>query len=300
MALAKKSIKLMSKGIHQRADIVGMVMAQVLLKAALMKWGKEAEESFGKEMKQLNWQKSFKPMHWKSLTAKQHKKVLDFHILVKRKRNGISKARQVAGGNKQWGYITKEDASSPTVSLEAVLLICVVDANKNRDVAIVDIPNAFVQTIVEDGKDKALICIHGPLVDILLSIAPNVYGLYVTVGKKGKKQLLVQWSLTALYGTMVALLLYYKKFAKSLKSKGFKLNPYDPCVANKQVNREQSIVCFHVDGCKILHLIPKVGDETIEWLQSEYKNVFEDGTRQMKVINCSKTHKYLGMSLDFS
>jgi hypothetical protein len=32
--------------------------------------------------------------------------------------------------------------------------------------------------------------------------------------------------------------------------------------------------------------------------QSEYKNVFEDGTGQMKVYR-GKTHKYLGMSLDF-
>ena len=63
MALAKMSVKLMSKGIHQRADIVGMVMPQVLLKAALKKWGEEAEESIGKEMKQLHWQNSFKPMH---------------------------------------------------------------------------------------------------------------------------------------------------------------------------------------------------------------------------------------------
>ncbi len=67
------------------------------------------------------------------------------------------------------------------------MLTCVVDANKNRDVAIVDIPNALVQTIVEDEKDKALICIRGPLVDILVSIAPNVYGPYVMVGEKGKK-----------------------------------------------------------------------------------------------------------------
>ncbi len=85
---------------------------------------------------------------------------------------------------------------------------------------------------------------------------------------------------------MVALQLNYKKFAKSLKSKGFKLNPYDPCVANKQVNKEQSTVCFHVDGCKILYLTSKVVDKRIEWLQSEYKNVFEDGTGQMKV-HCS-------------
>jgi hypothetical protein len=72
-ALAKMSLKLMSKRIHQCADIVGMVMAQVSLKAALKKWGKEAEESVGKEMKQLQWQNSFKPMHWKSLAAKQCK-----------------------------------------------------------------------------------------------------------------------------------------------------------------------------------------------------------------------------------
>ncbi len=123
----------------------------------------------------------------------------------------------------------------------------VVDANKNRDVAIVNIPNAFVQTIVEDEKVKALNCIHGPLVNILVSIVPNVYGLYVTVSKKDKKQLLVQ-CLTASYGTIVALLLYYKKFVKSLKSKGFKLNPYDPCVANKQVNGQQLAVCLHVDN----------------------------------------------------
>ncbi len=96
------------------------------------------------------------------------------------------------------------------------MLTCIVDANKNRDVAIVDIPNAFIQTFVEDEKDKALVCMHGPLVDILVSIAPNLYRPYVMVGKKGKKHLLVQ-CLTALYGTMVALLLYYKKFVKSLK-----------------------------------------------------------------------------------
>jgi hypothetical protein len=143
------------------------------------------------------------------------------------------------------------------------MLTCVVNANENREVAIVDTPNAFVQTVVVDEKDRAFICIRGPLINILVSIAPDVYGPYATVGKKGEKQLLVQY-LTALYGTMVVLLLYYKKCVKSLQSKGFKLNPYDPCVANKQVKGEQLTVCFHVDDCKILHLFPKVVDETIE------------------------------------
>ena len=177
-------------------------------------------------------------MHWKSLTANQRKKVLEYHIFVERKRDGVLKAQLVTGGNKERGYNTKEDASSPTVSSEAVILTCIIDANENREVATVDIPNAFVQTVVKDEKDRAFIRIRGPLVNILVSIAPDVYGPYVTVGKKGKKQLLVQ-CLTALYGTMVASLLYYKKFVKSLKSKGFKLNPYDPCMANKQVKWDQ-------------------------------------------------------------
>ena len=90
----------MNKGEHHRADIVGMVMAQVSLKAALKKWGKEAEESVGKEMKQLHWRNSFKPMHWKTLTSEQRKQVLESHIFVERKRDGVLKARTVAGGNK--------------------------------------------------------------------------------------------------------------------------------------------------------------------------------------------------------
>ena len=45
------SVKLINKSTHQCADVVRMVMAQVLLKAALKKWDREAEESVGKERK---------------------------------------------------------------------------------------------------------------------------------------------------------------------------------------------------------------------------------------------------------
>ncbi len=155
---------------------------------------------------------------------------------VEEKRDGTIKARKVIGGNKQRDYITKQDVSSPTVTAEAVMLTCVIDAQENRDVAVVDIPNAFVQTVVsdEDAEHRVMVRIRGPLVDILVSMAPDVYGPYVSVTKTGQKVLIVE-CLNAVYGTMVAALLYYKKFVKSLKSKGFKLNPYDGCVANKIV-----------------------------------------------------------------
>jgi hypothetical protein len=90
-----------------------------------------------------------------------------------------SKHKKVIGGNKQRDYITKEDVSSPTVTAEAVMLTFVINAQENRDVAVVDIPNAFVQTVVseEDAGHHVTVCIRGPLVDVLVSIAPDVYGL---------------------------------------------------------------------------------------------------------------------------
>ena len=58
------------------------------------------------------------------------------------------------------------------------------------------------------------------LVDILVKIAPDVYKDYVKVNNKGEKQILVE-CLNALYGTMMASLLYYQKFTARLEKAGF-------------------------------------------------------------------------------
>ena len=224
--------------------------------------------------------------------------MLESHIFLKKKRTGEVKGRAVAGGNKQRGYIDKEDASSPTVAIESVILTSIVDALEERDVAIVDIPNAFIQTVVKEKSKRVIIRIRGMLVDMLLKIAPEVYQSYVTIDKKGNKQLLVE-CLNALYGTMMASLLFYQKFTNSLKEKGFVMNPYDACVWNKQINGKQCTICFHVDDGKISHSSSKVVDEVIEWLRRDYESIFEDGSGKMKVCR-GKKHKYLGMILDFS
>ncbi len=79
---------------------------------------------------------------------------------------------------------------------------------------------------------------------------------------------------------------------KSLTKQGFKLNPYDGCVANKILNWKQIIICFHVEDCKISDEYSKVVDETIKWLQAEYESIFVDGSGVMKVHK-GKVHKYL-------
>ena len=144
----------------------------------------------------------------------------------------------------------------------------------------------------------AIIKIRGILVDMLVDIAPDVYKEFVTLDKKGNKQLIVP-CLNAIYGMMMASLLYYRKFCKSLTDKGFIFNPYDPCVANKVINGKQMTICFHVDDCKLSHVDPKEMDRMIEWLKQEYESIFEDGSGKMSVSR-GKIHTYLGVTLDFT
>jgi hypothetical protein len=188
-------------------------------------------------MKQLHWRNSYNPMHWHKLTKAQKEHILESHIFVEEKRDGKIKARKVVGRNKQQDYITKEDVSSPTVLAEAVMLTCMIDTLEEQYIAVIDIPNAFVQSGVKDEEHHVIVCIRGPLVDILVSIAPDVYGTYVSTNKAGQKVLLVQ-CLNAIYGTMVAAFLYYKKFMESLTKQGYKINPYNRCVANKVVKEK--------------------------------------------------------------
>jgi hypothetical protein len=70
--------------------------------------------------------------------------------------------------NEQRNDITKEDVSSVMVTTEPVMLTCVIDAQKDRDIVVVDIPNAFVQTVVnkEDAEHYVIVHIRGPLVEV--------------------------------------------------------------------------------------------------------------------------------------
>jgi hypothetical protein len=78
--------------------------------------GQEAEYTISQEMKQLYWHDSYKPKHWHELTKKLKEQILESHIFVEQKQDRLIKARKVIGGNKQQGYITKEDVSSLTVT----------------------------------------------------------------------------------------------------------------------------------------------------------------------------------------
>ena len=172
----------------------------------------------------------------------------------------------------------------------------VVDAKQNCDVMTLDIPNAFVQTSIPQGDqdEKIIMKIRGILVDILVEISPETYKEYV-VYERNKKVLYVRMN-KALYGMMIASVLYYKKFRKDIESIGYEVNPYDNCVANKVVNGEQHTIKWHVDDAKASHVDAKVNDEFYNWCESKYG---EDNIGHVKVIR-GKKHDYLAMILDYT
>jgi hypothetical protein len=173
--------------------VVATITTQLSMNAGLKAWSNPATIAVKEEMKQLHTRDTFRHRHWKSLTPEEKEQ------------------RTVTGCNKQHGYIDKSNASSPTVSTQTLLLTCVVEAHKGRDVMTVDIPNAFIQTCVQDPQHIVLMKIKGYLAELLLEIAPEVYNNYIHVDKKGIPVIIAEcWN--AIYGTMIAGLLYYNKF----------------------------------------------------------------------------------------
>jgi hypothetical protein len=169
---------------------------------------------------------------------------LSLLLFLKEKRTRKIKGRACLNGAPQWAYIPKEDAASPTVSMESTFITGAIAASERRKVRCYNIPSAFINTDVD--KD-VLMVLKGELAEMMIQIAPQVYRKYVTVDKKGTKLLYVKLQ-KALYGLMRASLLFYRKLQKEFEAYGLQVNPYDPCVANMETKfGKQLTVIWHVD-----------------------------------------------------
>jgi hypothetical protein len=184
------------------------ITTQYSMKKGLKLYKERGVEAINKELSQLHLRDTFEPIHPNELNKEQHNHVLESHLFLKEKRDTTVKGRMVTGGNKQRSQFNKEDVSSPTASLESVLLTAVIDAKEKRDVAVTDIPNAFIQTCLAEDSNKAIMCLYGKLAELMVKVAPEIYSKHVIVNSKGQTMLYVRL-LNALYGIMRGALLYY-------------------------------------------------------------------------------------------
>ena len=154
--------------------VVHYTMTELSMKARLKRWGNRGKQAVSKELSQLHMRDTFRPINSKTLSKTEYDKVLELHLFLKQTRDQPIKRRMVTCGNKQRGHIDKTDATSPTAALESVLLTSTIDAKEGRDVAIIDIPNAFVTTRIENKKDIVIVRLRGKLAKLMVATAPEI------------------------------------------------------------------------------------------------------------------------------
>ena len=172
---------------HEMA--VHFCMTQMSLKAGLREWKGDAKEAVKKEMCQMHDKHVFAPKKASDMTRQEKLEALRSVIFLKKKRCGQIKGRLCADRRPQQKLYQKNDAASPTVKTESVMLTAVQEADEGRDVAVVDIPGAFLNAYLEEVVYMRL---EGVVADALIMIAPEVYGPMANKNSAGVTVLYVQ------------------------------------------------------------------------------------------------------------
>jgi len=278
--------------------VTRVVFTQMSAKKGFKKHGQKAVSAIFKELKQLDigaveGRPVIEAIAHSTLTPKEKREALEAVNLIKEKRDGDIKGRTCADGSGQRRFLKEgEEYSSPTSALESILSTLAIDAMEERDTAIADVPGAYLHAEFPVGK-KVLLKLRGEFVDIMCSVNPK-YKKHVVYekrrGKSGKKEKVLYLKvLRALYGCLESALLWYNLYSSTLQKLGFKINPYDRCVANKMVNGSQCTIVFYVDDNKVSHKDPQVVTDVIQEISKYFGQLtFSRGSK----------HNFLGMDIE--
>ena len=163
------------------------------------------------------------------------------------------KRRGCADGNKQRDWLPKEYTSSPTVSNDIFMTLCMIDATEGWEVATNDILGAFLQT--EFYKGDIHIKLEGDVVNLLEDIKPEYCKYFVYTDIHGRKYVYAE-AKKAIYGTPEVSLIFWANVSKGLEEMVYQRNQYNCCVMNKIIDDKKCIMLWHVDGMKTSHVEP--------------------------------------------
>ena len=168
------------------------------------------------------------------------------------------------------------------MSTDALLLPLLIDAKENRDVAVTDTEGAYLHANMDN---YTLLKLTGVDVDIMCKV-DRLYKEFVTT--KNNKRALYLWLAKALYGCVKLALLWYDLFANTLTKMNFELNSYDPCVANKTIDRSQCTIVWYVDKNKIPHAKRSIVTSMIKKIETRFGKM---------MVTRGNTHKFLGIDI---
>ena len=266
---------------------------QVSANKGFKEYGERAVAAMMKELIQLDKgavkdKPVIEAIEYNKISEEERRKALDAVNLIELKRDGRLKGRSCANGSKQRSYLTEFDSvASPTVSLEGFFTTLLISAYEGRKNISFDVPGAFLQAEMPDDK-LVLLRFKGRLAEMLGEINDE-YRKHIR-RENGKTVLYVK-VIRAIYGCIESALQWYKLFTTTLENMGFKINPYDKCVANKWVNGKQLSIAWHVDDCIASHVDESVLDDFARDMINEF------GEMEITKGSC---HDFLGMKISFN
>ena len=269
---------------NTRKIVHGWVMTQMSARAGIRRFGDAARDAMRREFQQLDNKGVFDPIRADALSPATRKQALRCINIIKEKRDGKIKGRTCADGRPQRLLYDKADTSSPTASSDAIMLTLMVDAIERRDVATADVAGAYLNAEMDDF---VLMKLTGEDVQIMCDVNPS-YAEYVT-DEQGKVVLYLRLA-RALYGCVRSAMLWYKLFVTTLKGLGFKLNPYDSCVANATIDGSQCTIVWYVDDNKVSHIKAKVVSDIITKIENHFGKM---------TVTRGDEHEFLGMNIVF-
>ena len=124
------------------------------------------------------------------------------------------------------------------------MLSLLIDSFEERDVATADVVGAYLMASVDEF---IIVKLSGKSTEMMCKVNQK-YKRFVSY-ERGKPVLYLKLN-KALYGCIQSALLWYQTFKGCLEDLDFKLNPYDPCVANMDIEGSQCTICWYVDDNK--------------------------------------------------
>lgn len=136
------------------------VMVQLSLRQGLQQFGDCSQDAVSAELQQIHMKQTFHPNHFKELSGLQREKALESLILLEERRTGKIKGQMCADGRKQRDWTLKEDAASPTIMTDSILLTTATEAAEHRDVVVIDLPGAFLLADMDEEMSKLYMNIY--------------------------------------------------------------------------------------------------------------------------------------------
>lgn len=264
----------------------------VSVKKALRTHGNVAKLTIQSELRQLFVRKTVIPlMDPKDGVKSKHTRIIPSSMFLKEKylADGTFeklKARLVAGGHRvDQTLYGRDETFAATIKYESLLMTLSVASYQDRELETFDFPAAFLNGVL---KNPQVMKLERALTKEVVEMYPQ-YSKFVQ--KDGTMLLNV---IGALYGLPEAGNIWLNKITTSLKKIGYQQSFDDPCLFNRQVGKEQSTICVHVDD--LVHTYTRGATRVLKDLhqafQKEYKEVKNTKLKENGSIS------YLGLNIE--